>query len=323
VNVKRIESDWNIENLEFKAENTNTNMEEYTYQYKNMQIRLLKFLNYYSEDFKNSKVCYYLNFNSSQNKILNFRLCYKLKNEFFNIKFELNKIIIDYFNNNLIYDEFSFSQKYKGVEQIKQNGEIYLIFHFSIDVFRFQSGTFSFISGQCTESLAEDKISMLKLIYSNNFKIERLFNLKIYIKNNEFNDFFNKKLIKLLINEKLNENKLINTEILLKYVLLISKIFNFDYKTIVKLKSYYDIYMFILKEIFGIEIKGEIIYINPKSEHYDKNFKIIYVDDNVKRHGIYVEQNSTFKGLEVGDVIYSNLKVIDLSLIENNAKFCI
>lgn len=320
--INKVETDWNFENLKFENIKTTSNMEEHNSCDKNAQIKLLKFLNFNCNDFKDAKVCYYLKSISKQNKILNFKINYKLKNEFYNIKIDKKnnkKIIINYFNNNLINDEFYFSKKYKKIEKIKENGFIFLIFYFSINFFK--EGAFFLISGASEE--IENKTQLLKLIYNNNFKIEKYFNLKIYINNGEFNDFFNKKLIKLIINEKLNENNPKNEEILLKYILMLSKIFNIEYKNIVNLKSYFEIYNFILKEVFGIKVKEEIIHINPKREHYDKNFKIIFTDDKDKKHGVYVEQNSAFKGLEVGDVIYSNLKVIDLSLIENNAKFCV
>lgn len=316
--VSRVEIDWSFESLNFKDAKTNFNMEEYIFDDKNIQIKLFKFLNF-NDDFKDAKVCYYYTFISKKNKILNFKIAYKLKNEFYNIKFDTNRLFVNYYNKNFINDEFYFSKRYRKMEKIKDNGYTFLMFYFSINLFK--DGMFFLVSGMFEETL--DKTRLLKLIYNNNLNIEKYFNLKIYINNGEFNDFFNKKLMKLIINEKLNENKKRNKNIQSKYILMISKVFNFDYKKVVNLKSYFEIYKFILKEIFGIEIREEIIYINPKKEHYDKNFKIIFTDSKGKKHGIYVEQNSAFKGLKVGDVIYSNLKVIDLSLIENNAKFCV
>jgi hypothetical protein len=50
---------------------------------------------------------------------------------------------------------------------------------------------------------------------------------------------------------------------------------------------------------------------------------MIILDDIGNQHSIYINQNSDFKGLEVGDVIYSNLKVVDLNFIDHNAKLCI
>ena len=106
-------------------------------------------------------------------------------------------------------------------------------------------------------------------------------------------------------------------------ITLLSKLFKLDYKTLVEISSYYELYDFLIRQIFGIKFKDNLIYINPNKNHFDQNFKMIILDDIGKQHSIYINQNSDFKGLEVGDVIYSNLKVVDLNFIDHNAKLCI
>ncbi len=312
-------------NIKLEKTKSNFMVENYISNCSECDIKLTKFLDFSDNDLEKSNVCYFINIlkKSDKNKQLKVNFNYKLKSEFFNLKEEKNKIIIEYFNNKLDDDYFSFNSKIKKYKIVKNKENIFIILYFNLIFDKINS--FFYLANKDKDDICEiNKNELLKLIYENNLIIEKIFNFKIYIKNNKFNSLFNNNLKKIIINEKLNKNEENNKFILPKDIIfLLTKVFNFDYKQATKIQSYFDLYQVIVREVFGIKLNGNILYVNPNQEFFSENFKIVFTDKNYIQHGIYVDQNRNAKGLEVDEVFYSNLKVVDLSLIKKNAKLCL
>lgn len=324
-NENDLKTDFEFQNIELNRLKTTLNKEEFSCNLKRFQLKMTKFLNFTDLGLEDSKVSYYMSFlnNENRNKIIKFSLNYRLKNDFFNIKMSENNIVVDYADLAKKNDIFHFSNPPKNYDIIKFNKEVFIKFCFHLTVHKDSIQHFFLIPTQnkCVEI---DKNELVKLVYNSGLNVEKYFNFKLYIKNNEFNEFFNNSLKKLIIEERLNQNKFSKRFFLPnKICQFFYKTFNCECKKLSQISSYFELYNFIVKDIFGIALNQKFIYINPQKNFYNQNFKFIFIDELGKSHNIYISQNSEFKGLEVNGIVYANLKVIDLNLIEGSAKFCV
>jgi hypothetical protein len=337
--------DFQCEELKPASDIFKNGRQEMQFEDNDLAIKVTKFLNFDDLlNFSDSRVCYLANLynNSDKNKEIKFNVLFKLKDQFFNVKDQKSQFVIEYYSKKTGKDYFYFSNSLFNFEFIKINEVSYVRFNFKVLVNSHSNNQFIVISSnvECESKLG--KIDILKLIFQNHINLEKIFNLNIYTKNPIFNDFFNKKLKNLIILEKLNENKMIENKIIdknklnenklrenglsdrNKLLLNFSKYFNISYKDLASVLSYFQLYNLFVKDVFGIKMKNDLIEINPV--HFRENFKVVirnpYKNDDC--HNILVCQNSDNIGLEIGGVLYSNLKTIDLSLLkEKNIKLSI
>ncbi len=142
------------------------------------------------------------------------------------------------------------------------------------------------------------------------FYLENLFNLKIYIKNNYFNNFFNHDLKKKILVEIYEKNYVKSKKQIPINKNLFCNLLGIEYKKSVENSfSYLDFYNFLVNEVFGIEIKNTKLKVHPKTL---QSFKIC-----LNGKSVAVVQNGG--ETKVDGIVLSNFKFIDLGLVEKNA----
>ncbi len=143
--------------------------------------------------------------------------------------------------------------------------------------------------------------------------ISQLFDKKIYIKNDYFNNFFNNKLPKSILQEIYRYNFLKQEKIIFNKIKL-SEILTSDYKIFAKIKSYQDLYSYLVENLFGIVFKKNIISFSPK---ISINYKLILYYKNSKKN-FYIkkqeEKLTNFSGMQL-----LNVTTINLDILEKNA----
>lgn len=308
--------------FDFEFKNSQIKWNSIEYKDKSNEVVLTKFIKI-EESFKEANQGYFIKFNEiKRNKRVKFNINYKLKSDFFNIEKKNEYFKIKYFNKTLKDDVFYFSQNIKSFEIRKVDRKIFLIMHFTLLLKKNENNYF--ILSPNFKNLTELNFMQLNdFLFKNNIKIDEFFRYKLFIKDNDFNKFFNRDLKILIIKEKLINNEKFNFSVPFKIKKIIEKNFNIELSKVRKFNSYFDIYMFFIKDFLDIREKSFGISLNPKKEYYNNNFKIIFLSECGKNKSIYVQQNSELKGLEVGDVFYTNLNLIDLTLINKVAKLCI
>lgn len=227
----------------------------------------------------------------------------RLENEMFNItkqekNFELN------FQNGRNIKYFS-NKKISKVQRIKQNFENFLVVEFSAKL-----GEKVFLThGQEIENFATQTLNE-KIQFLN------LFGLKIYTKNFEFNNFFNK-ILPCLIEKQLKQKNFVKQSF--EKFSSQKQIANFLGIEADELnKTPLKLFGFIVENVFGIKRVGSKLYVlKPQVFEY----KIICFFEGVQKQ-VYVKQSEK-KQLEIGSVVFSNVSYVDLSVLNLPAKLCI
>lgn len=149
-----------------------------------------------------------------------------------------------------------------------------------------------------------------KIILEDKINKNKLFNLKIYTKNKRFNDFFNINLRKKLVDELYSKNYLRQKKVEINRK-FISEFLKLDYKTLVSnSKSYSEFYNFLLKQVFGVVVKEEKLLISPNIQ---VPFKIcLYYNGEDKQ--IYCGDFTG--GRKIESLSLKNISVIDLQSLK-------
>lgn len=288
------------------------------YYTQNNEIKITKFINT-DACFKESQKGYLIEFDKKiKRKTIKFNISFELKEHFFNIVKNNKSLTIKYFNNSLSDEFFHFNEKIKNFEIEKIDGKIfivmYFIFHLNTDIKNIFVISSNF---RDVENISHTNIK--NLIFKKNIALDKILKYNIYIRDNDFNTFFNKDLKKMIVIEKLEGVKF---SLSYKIKKIIEDNFNIRAYTLINLNSYFNVYNFFISEFLGIKESNSCITLNPKKEYFKKSFKLVFCDSGIRK-SLYICKNNEIKGLEVGEVFYTNLKVVDLTLINRNSKLCI
>ncbi len=159
--------------------------------------------------------------------------------------------------------------------------------------------------------------------YKNELLIEKieknnLFNLKIYTKNKKFNDFFNVFLPKKIIEELYQKNYIKIQQIKFNKMFL-CEFLDINYKEVVEnSKSYFQLYNYILKDVFGINKDDKRILINSKKVKF--NYKICVNYQGINKQ-IYVKEHDE-KNFGNNTMVLSNVSSISLESINKPVVVC-
>ena len=143
-----------------------------------------------------------------------------------------------------------------------------------------------------------------------------MFNIKIFTKYYDFNNFFNYDLPKLIIQEFKQKNY-IKKENNINKKNIFENLFFLENSNIL-FDNYFDLYNNLLQNIFGIKLVNNRLFISPKIQI---DFKINLLFNNEQK-SIFVSSKGK-KELIVNNVVYSNISFIDLDLIDKTAFLCV
>lgn len=227
----------------------------------------------------------------------------KLKSFLFNIKKEKSAFEITYFNgekikyfcNNLISDFYVLNHNF--IPYICVNLKI--------------------IKNCRTLLLCGEEPEKYKnlLLYEKMF-LENNFNLKIYSKNDKFNNFFNVFLAKKIIDEIYEKNYLLKNKFSFDKQ-FISKFLCVSYSDIAKICSPLELRNFIL-ETLGVEIQNGNFWISKKPLF---NFKVVFGSCGSAKN-IFV-QRSEVKQVVIGETKFLGCSKINLNSLSKPATLCV
>lgn len=228
----------------------------------------------------------------------------KLKSFLFNLKRKNNSFEITYFNNEKI-NYFS-NNKIKEINPINYNNTPYICVNLNIVK-----------NSNCLLLYDKEPIFYKNLLIEEKMFFEKYFNIKIYTKDEKFNNFFNKILINQVKKEFYEKNYLIKNNFVFNKK-FIAKFFNENYVEIAKINNGISLYKHIVEKIFGIEIKDGFLRLKKKCEF---DFKLIICVDGEYKN-IYV-QNGNEPQLKIGETVFLNCNQINLKLLSKPATLCV
>lgn len=241
-------------------------------------------------------------FNSKINKSV--CVFIKLDSFLFNLKKEKNSFEITYFNNKKI--RYFSNNKILKINSINYNFIPYLCVKIKLNK-----------NLDCLLLCNKEAVLYKNLLIEEKMFFEKYFNIKIYTKNEKFNNFFNLTLKNQVKKEIYEKNYLIKNNFIFNKR-FISKFLGESYVEIAKINTGISLYEHVTKKSLGIEIKNGFLKVKKKCEF---DFKlIVYVDGEYK--SIFV-QNEGEKQVKIGETAFLNCNQINLNLLSKPATLCV
>lgn len=228
----------------------------------------------------------------------------KLDSFLFNLKKENNSFEITYFNNEKI--KYFSNNKILEINSINYNFVPYLCVKIKVNK-----------NANCLLLCDKEPIFYKNLLLEEKMFFENLFNIKIYTKNQKFNNFFNFILKNQVKKELYEKNYLIKNNFIFNKR-FISKFLGESYVEIAKINTGISLYEHVTKKSLGIEIKDGFLKVKKKCEF---DFKlVVYVDGEYK--SIFV-QNKGEKQVKIGETVFLSCNQINLNLLSKPATLCV
>lgn len=228
----------------------------------------------------------------------------KLDSFLFNLKKENNSFEITYFNNKKI--RYFSNNNILKINSINYNNIPYICVKIKVNK-----------NANCLLLCNKEAVLYKNLLIEEKMFFEKYFNIKIYTKNEKFNNFFNLTLKNQVKKEIYEKNYLIKNNFIFNKR-FISNFLRENYADIAKIKTGTLLYNHIVENSFGIEIKNGFLKVKKKCEF---DFKlIVYVDGEYK--SIFV-QNEGEKQVKIGETVFLNCNQINLNLLSKPATLCV
>ena len=228
----------------------------------------------------------------------------KLDSFLFNLKKENNSFEITYFNNKKI--RYFSNNKILEINSINYNFIPYLCVKIKLNK-----------NLDCLLLCDKEPIFYKNLLLEEKMFFENFFNIKIYTKDQKFNNFFNF-ILKNQVKKELYEKNYFKKSNFIFNKRFISNFLREDYADIAKIKTGTLLYNHIVENSLGIEIKNGFLKVKKKCEF---DFKlIIYVDGEYK--SIFV-QNEGEKQVKIGETVFLSCNQINLNLLSKPATLCV
>ncbi len=228
----------------------------------------------------------------------------KLNSFLFNLKKENNLFEITYFNNEKI--KYFSNNKILEINSIDYNFVPYLCVKIKVNK-----------NANCLLLCNKEPILYKNLLIEEKMFFEKYFNIKIYTKNEKFNNFFNLTLKNQVKKEIYEKNYLIKNNFIFNKR-FISKFLGESYVEIAKINTGISLYEHVTKKSLGIEIKDGFLKVKKKCEF---DFKLV-VCINGEYKNIYV-RNGNEKQLKIGETVFLNCNQINLNLLSKPATLCV
>lgn len=228
----------------------------------------------------------------------------KLDSFLFNLKKENNSFEITYFNNEKI--KYFSNNKILKINSINYNNIPYICIKIKLNK-----------NSDCLLLCDKEPIFYKNLLLEEKMFFEKSFNIKIYTKNQKFNNFFNF-ILKNQVKKELYEKNYFKKGNFIFNKRFISNFLRENYADIAKIKTGTLLYNHIVENSLGIEIKNGFLKVKKKCEF---DFKlIVYVDGEYK--SIFV-RNEGEKQVKIGETVFLSCNQINLKLLSKPATLCV